>query len=317
MKHCNSVRLLSLLILLLLPLANAQGSLSGTVYASDVAGITVIACYSNDQGCDEQLSGYVQITQHGRSAPFQIDNLQAGQYLPGAWYDSNGDGVMDQTELAVYTVNGQPTLVSVPSQGITLTFGQAQPTATNPLSTPSSQTIPNPLSTPNPSNTSNPLSTPSGSVPSDLIGSWIVALDSSSIGFVDPNSGSYAPPSGELMGYTFKPDGSYEKTFLIQSSLYNCTMKVFWYETGTASYQANVVSLNPNSYSMTSEDNCNAEYNYEKTLPLEPSNVTWQFGTDDYGLTTLNLTSVVKDNNGQFIIDPNAPDPLAFYKQEQ
>jgi hypothetical protein len=296
---------ISLLITLAATAVFAQGSLNGTVYASDVSGITVMACYPNDQGCDESLSGYVQITQHGGSAPFQIDNLQAGQYLPAAWYDTNQDGVMDQTELAVYMVNGHATLVSVPADDITRTFGQT--TVTNPLS------VSNPLSTSNPLNTN----TPSSSVLPELLGSWIVTLDSSSVGYVDPNSGSYAAPSGEWMGYTFKPDGSYEKTFLIQSSLYNCTMKVFWYEVGSASYQEQVVSLNPNSNSMTSEDNCNAENNYEKTLPLEPSSVTWQFGTDDYGLTVLNLTSVIKDNNGQFIIDPNAPNSSAFYKQEQ
>jgi hypothetical protein len=298
-------RYVTWLATLLIPLSYAQGSLSGTVYASEVAGITVLACYPNDQGCDESLSGYVQITQSGTSAPFQINNLQAGQYLPAAWYDSNGDGVMDQTELAVYMVNGQATLVSVPAQDITLTFGQTQATATNPLS------VPNPLNTP------TPLNTPNSSVPPELLGSWIITLDSSSVGYVDPNSGSYAAPSGEWMGYTFKPDGSYEKTFLIQSSLYNCTMKVFWYETGIASYQGLVVSLAPSSNSMTSEDNCSAENNYEKTLPLESSNVSWQFGTDDYGLTVLNLTNVIKDNNGQFIVDPNAPNPSAFYKQEQ
>jgi hypothetical protein len=316
-EHHNNVRLISLFVFLLLPLAYAQGNLSGTVYASEVAGITIIACYPNDQGCDESLSGYVQITQSGTSAPFQINNLQAGQYLPAAWYDSNGDGVMDQAELTVYTVNGQATLVSVPTQGITLSFGQPQTTATNPLGVSNPPSTPSPQSAPNPLNSSNPLSTPSGNVPPELLGSWLVTLDSSSVGYVDPNSGSYAAPSGEWMGYTFKPDGSYEKTFLIQSSLYNCTMKVFWYEAGSANYQGQVVSLNPSQYSMTSEDNCNAENNYEKNLPLEPSSVTWQFGTDDYGLTVLNLTSVVKDNNGQFIIDPNAPNPSAFYKQEQ
>lgn len=305
MEHRNSVRLFFLLALWLLPLAYAQGSLSGTVYAADVSGITVMACYRKDQGCDESLSGYVQITQHGTSAPFQIDNLQAGQYLPAAWLDSNGDGVMAQTELAIYNVNGQPTLVSVPSQNITLTFGQTQVASTNPLSAPNSL------------NNSNPLNTASGNVPQELIGSWLVTLDSSSVGYVDPNSGSYAAPSGEWMTYTFKPDRTYEKSYLIQSSLYNCTMKVFWFETGTSSYQGNVVSLAPNSNSMTSEDNCNAENNYEKTLPLEPSSVMWQFGTDDFGLVVLNLTSIVKDQNGQFIVDPNAPNPSAFYKQEQ
>ncbi len=100
----------------------AQGTISGKVYAPDVAGIWIIACYPNGQGCDENLSGYVQITGSGTSAPFQIDNLQGNQYLPMAWHDSNGDGVMDQNELVIYTENGKASQVRVPWRDMILSF---------------------------------------------------------------------------------------------------------------------------------------------------------------------------------------------------
>lgn len=106
-------------------------SIAGTVHAptgKDVHGITVIACYTNKEGCDDQRSGFVEITQSGESAPFAIANLSDGKYLLIAWQDSNSNGSMEETDaIAIYSQDGaKATLISPPAQDITLQFPRAE-----------------------------------------------------------------------------------------------------------------------------------------------------------------------------------------------
>lgn len=124
-----------------------------------------------------------------------------------------------------------------------------------------------------------------------LVGKWRQS-NSSSIGFVDRNTGSYAAPSGDWFDYDFHADGTYTGAALMQSSMYNCTMKVFGYSTGLYRIEGANLILTQKTHSLTSQDNCNKQYNYEKTLPLQTEAYQWRIEPGQYGLV---LTLVYAD----------------------
>lgn len=132
--------------------------------------------------------------------------------------------------------------------------------------------------------------TPRSEVPSQLVRVWGSSSGSGS-GYYDPGSGSYGAPNSSQFRYQFYSDGSYEHAALLQSSLYNCTMKVFGYERGTVVFTSSTVTVYPLEATLRSEDNCVAENNYEKPGDKSVVQYTWRMGTDPVdGATTLILT---------------------------
>lgn len=121
----------------------------------------------------------------------------------------------------------------------------------------------------------------SSGVPARLVGEWHTG-SSSSIGYVSP-SGSYAPPSGTQVTYKILPDGRYEYAALTQQSMYNCTTKLFLYNVGVVNIQGNTITFTVKDGSFTSEDNCNAQYNYKKPAKLEQKTYQWRIERDQYG----------------------------------
>lgn len=119
-------------------------------------------------------------------------------------------------------------------------------------------------------------------VPSELIGKWQTG-SVSSVNFVNPRTGAYAPPSGTQVMYTIFPDGRYEYAALTQQSMYNCTTKLFTYKTGTIKINNTSLTFIPKQGKFTSEDNCNSKYNYEKQIPLERETFNWKITRDEYG----------------------------------
>jgi hypothetical protein len=89
------------------------------------------------------------------------------------------------------------------------------------------------------------------------------------------------------MYFVFQPDGSYEKGFLMQSSLYNCTMTVFAYHTGKITVEGDKVVLNPKYGRMKSTDTCVSANNYEKPDELKTETMYWNTGKDEFGKDTL------------------------------
>src|SRR5262245_32622500 len=79
-------------------------------------------------------------------------------------------------------------------------------------------------------------------VPSWAVGTWHYG-SVSSVNFFNPNSGSWGTPSGEGMFYHFSADGKYEKGYMIQSTLYNCTMTVLFYSSGKITADGSQLSL--------------------------------------------------------------------------
>jgi len=115
-----------------------------------------------------------------------------------------------------------------------------------------------------------------------IVGEWYLS-HASSIQYVKPSTGSYSSPSGERLAFRFYPDGHYKSGYLVQSSLYGCTMTVFGYKTGSYSIDGDRLTFTEKSYSLTSKDNCHAEWNYEKHPPLQQRASRWRLVRNQYG----------------------------------
>jgi hypothetical protein len=122
-----------------------------------------------------------------------------------------------------------------------------------------------------------------GQIASDyLAGEWYLS-HASSIQYVNPNTGSYSSPSGERLAFRFYADGHYKSGYLVQSSLYGCTMTVFGYKTGSYSVDGERLTFTEKSYSLSSKDNCHSEWNYEKHPPLQQRTYRWRLVRNQYG----------------------------------
>lgn len=136
----------------------------------------------------------------------------------------------------------------------------------------------------------DPLSQPSGAgaavaPPAEVIGSWYNGT-SSSIGYVDPNTGSYSDGGSEGIGYTFLPDGTWQFGYLLSSALYSCQMKVLVFNQGeiaSSDPDTHLMELHVDRSQMHSEDTCSAAENYDKELVPADETLIWQRTTDEYG----------------------------------
>jgi uncharacterized protein (DUF2141 family) len=299
-------------LLLFFAPALAQNTIQGNVDASDTRGMVVIACLfdPSTSDCNYEKSQYVAVNPDGS---YVLTNLEPAQYLIIAWRDINGNKNLDegQDDIGYYmTADGQLALVTPPASNIAVQVTSAKP-ATNPLAPT------NPLTQP----PSNPLTTPAPTSPTSntLVGNWYQG-SSSGVDYYNPSTGSWAPPSGSGFRFTFNADGTYESSGLLQSSLYNCTMTIFSYETGTYNLQNDILVLTQTLSKMKSQDTCNSDFNYEKDVPLETDYRLVRFGQfQPTGEVTLELTYLILNAQGQLELDPEYSDAGAsiFYREAE
>jgi hypothetical protein len=166
-------------LMLLAPLVFAQSTISGTLYANDIQGFVIFACFFDaaTSDCNYDKSSYVKVNQNGS---YSLESLETGDYIIIAWKDSNANGVLDegQDEVAYYTdANGTPALIVPPASGIDLQvegLAVSQPDP-NPLGSdfnPLSQTpAQNPPTTS--TNTTATDVTPTGNFPAEYVGVWV------------------------------------------------------------------------------------------------------------------------------------------------
>lgn len=300
-------------LLLFFATALAQNTIQGNVYADDVKGMVVIACLFNSSSsdCNYEKSQFVAVNPDGS---YLLSNLEPGQYLIIAWRDGNGNQNLEegQDDIGYYTTAaGQLAFVTPPASNITVQVARAGAPATNPL------TPQNPLAQPS----SNPVTTPAATNPTSnaLMGAWYQG-SSSGVDYYNPSTGSWAAPSGSGFRFTFNADGTYEYSGLMQSSLYNCTMTVFGYETGNYSLQNGILVLTQNVSKMKSQDTCTSDFNYEKDVPLETNYRLVHFGQfQPTGEVTLELTYLILNAQGQLEVDPEYSDAgtSIFYRESQ
>jgi hypothetical protein len=121
-----------------------------------------------------------------------------------------------------------------------------------------------------------------GIAPPALVGTWGTGSVSST-SFVNRATGSYSAPSGTQVQYKFLPDGHYEYAALTTQSMYSCTSRFLTFKTGTVVYQGGELTFVPQSGKFTSEDSCNARFNYEKPVGLDRESYRWRVERDQYG----------------------------------
>ncbi len=117
---------------------------------------------------------------------------------------------------------------------------------------------------------------------SELVGEWSQS-EVSTTDYVNPGTGAHADPSGERLNIRLNADGTYKIGWLLQSSLYGCTSSVFGYKTGVYTVEGLTITFVDKTNTLTSKDNCHAEWNYEKHPPLGRSVYQWQMGETKYG----------------------------------
>lgn len=261
--------------------ASAQGTITGTVFApagGDVYGTVVIACAPtlDAEECDEEQTGFMQVTQAGENAPFEIHNLSADYYFMLVWQDADGDGEMSEGDPVNYLMDGADVaLLTPPAEGLELRF---EPQAAAPAPLQGAEA---------------------------LLGTWSRG-SVSAVDFYNPTTGSWAPPSGSGSSYTFNADGTFTVGVMAQSSLYSCTMTLFSYKEGIYRVDGEVITLTLGKNRFKSQDNCHEAYNYERDDPLETEYLMWQAGTDEVGAGYLELTDLIMNAAGELEVEEDA-----------
>lgn len=139
-----------------------------------------------------------------------------------------------------------------------------------------------------------------GEVPAEMTGQWLMREGSGS-SYVSPSTGSYSAPNANAYQYKIFADGRFQHAALLSSSLYNCTMQFFGYETGIVEVQGNRVTFSEQTSKVKSVDNCRPQWNYEKPTPLNRKSSYWRVDRDQYGQRL-----VLSNEKGQ---------ELVFYRQ--
>jgi len=258
--------------------ATAQGALAGELLAGDVAGYVVIACFADvDVGCDEARSGFAEIAGQGPRATWRIDGLQAGPFLLIAWRDANGDGELQEDEIALLLdAAGEPTLVVAPAEGLTIrapgaaadaTPRRSRPTdggtpatpPTNPLAPATPPTNPlapatpptNPLAPATPPAAATPPAPPAAAAPAqalhpDLVGVWQQTRASAG-DYRDLSSGStFSMTSGFSTMLKLRPDGRFIFQFYSSGVAPDCAfVRHFDTAVGFATFESGALVLRP------------------------------------------------------------------------
>lgn len=118
-----------------------------------------------------------------------------------------------------------------------------------------------------------------GNTSNSLAGKWQV-LHGNSIVSVDRTNGRIGDGNGMIAEYDIKPDGRVIFTFYLQQANAGCTTRVKTSKTGRAVIEGSRVAFHYDGGKTTSEDNCNARYNYTKMLPAESESFTFQLKTE-------------------------------------
>lgn len=123
----------------------------------------------------------------------------------------------------------------------------------------------------------------SSRVPAELVGKWIMRQGSGS-SYRDPQTGSLSAPNASTFTYTIFADGRFEHAALLSSSLYQCTMQIFGFETGQVEVAGAVVTFTDERATLKSRDTCRAQWNYEKPGKLSRTQLGWRLSRDEYGV---------------------------------
>ena len=102
--------------------------------------------------------------------------------------------------------------------------------------------------------------------PSGMAGTWS-SSEVRTVQFNDRATGAFAKPSGATITYHITDNGDFQEQTLIQTSMYNCSDVVFATESGRVHVDGTKLVFDSIGGRLTSQDNCNARFNYAKQVP--------------------------------------------------
>lgn len=123
------------------------------------------------------------------------------------------------------------------------------------------------------------VSAQSGRVPSELIGSWRTGRVSL-LNYRNNTTGSTTPANGSTFSYRFYEDGRYEFTGYMQSTMYNCTTKLFNQIRGVFEVDGSQITLTQKSSNWQNENTCSPSSKKEKAGELKQERFTWRIKTE-------------------------------------
>lgn len=109
----------------------------------------------------------------------------------------------------------------------------------------------------------------------DIVGRWQVS-HMNSLTTQNVYSGAIGDSNGMIAEFDIKPDGRVIYSFYLSQVNYGCTTKLKTSKTGRVSVEGSRLVFNYNAGTTTSQDSCNAKYNYTKDLG--PTIDAYEFG---------------------------------------
>lgn len=122
-----------------------------------------------------------------------------------------------------------------------------------------------------------------------VVGEW----NNGSVGSVqykDRVTGSTTPGRGSVFTYRFLPNGNYEFTGYMQSTMYNCTTTLFNQITGRYTVVGSEIQLSPARDLWKSTNSCAASGNRQQTKEPVKKSLNFELRTDEYGAELLCLS---------------------------
>ena len=119
-------------------------------------------------------------------------------------------------------------------------------------------------------------------VPSQLVGKWTLR-EGSGTSYRDSRTGQFSAPNANTYTYTISANGRFEHAALLSSSLYQCTMQMFGFETGRVEVAGDRIAFTDLSATIRSVDSCRPQWNYEKGGNLTRTEYAWRLAQDEFG----------------------------------
>lgn len=126
-----------------------------------------------------------------------------------------------------------------------------------------------------------------------LAGKWTNGYSSIWSGY-SPTTGpkTYTPGNAHYWEYTFHPNGTFEYSGLLNSTMYNCTLTLFQDKRGTYTVNGNQIALNKTKNFFRKTNSCAPSSNQERSYNLEPEVYTVRTTGDQVCLTADGATEV-------------------------
>lgn len=125
--------------------------------------------------------------------------------------------------------------------------------------------------------------------PAALQGEWHYG-SVSMIDYYNPATNGWTSGGGTSEILKIAPDGSYERTGLLEITTYGCTSKVFVHDKGTVRVEGNKITFQPGATNFSKGYTCTPSKIYEKQNAVQTKTYTWRVEQSN-GYTNLSLDS--------------------------